>query len=528
LYDLILSGGTIVDGTGAPRYAADIGIIDATIAAVGDLGDQRARRRIDASGLIVSPGFIDVHSHSDLYLLVNPRAESKIHQGVTTEVIGNCGMSPYPVEPDGVKPLRSAMAYLDTQVDWAWRSAAEYFEALAGRDPSVNVASLTGHIALRSHTLGFENRKPTRRELDRMCDELGACLEQGAAGLSFGLIYTPSCFADADEMAALAEVVARYGGLCAVHMRNEGDGLIESVREVLDVAERSGVRLEISHLKAAYQPNWGKVPQVLELIEQARDRGVDVAFDSYPYTAGSSHLSSCLPIWAQEGGHWAILRRLRDPEVRNRLRGEYGPHVQQHAQSLIICDAATKAGQALVGKSLGQIAEERGVEPLDAMLDVIIEEDNNAGVIMHSMCEEDVQAALKHPVGSIGSDGLACAPYSPLSHGLPHPRSYGTFPRVLGRYRREQGLLSLEKAVRKMTSLPASRVGLAKRGRIAEGQVADLVVFSDERISDIATFDQPHRYPTGVEYVLVGGRVVIDHDEHTGASRGQLLRGRSS
>lgn len=528
MYDIILSGGTIVDGTGAPRYVADIGVTDATIADIGDLGDRRARRRIDASGLVVAPGFIDIHSHSDLYLLVNPRAESKIHQGVTTEVIGNCGMSPYPVEPDGIKALRSAMAYLDTQVDWSWRSAAEYFETLVGRNPSVNIVSLTGHIALRSHTIGFANRKPSRWQLDRMCEELRACLERGAAGLSFGLIYTPSCFADAEELTALARVVALYDGLCAVHMRDEGDGLIESVREVLGVAEQSGARFEISHLKAAYQPNWGKVPQVLELIEQARDKGIDVAFDCYPYTAGNSHLSSCLPIWAQEGGHWAILRRLRDPEVRNRLRQEYGPHMQRHAQSLVICDAATKAGQALVGKSLGQIAEQRGVEPLDAMLDVIIEEDNSVGVIMHSMCEKDVESALRHPMGSIGSDGLALAPYGPLSRGLPHPRSWGTFPRVLGRYRRERELLSLEEAVRKMTSLPASQVGLANRGRIAEGMAADLVVFADERIDDIATFDQPHRYPTGIEYVLVGGRVVIDHGEHTGAGPGQLLGERSS
>lgn len=523
MHDLIISGGTIVDGTGADAYAADIGVRGDRIVAVGDLGGQQAREYTDASGLIVAPGFIDIHAHSDLCLLENPRAESKIRQGVTTEVIGHCGMSPYPVKPEGVADLRSAMAYIDVGIDWSWRSAAEYFEVLSGRGLSVNVVSLTGHIALRAHTLGFEGRQATPDELRRMCDDLSDCLEQGSAGLSYGLIYTPSCFADTEEMTALAKVVAEHDGLCTVHMRNENDALLESIREMLEVAERSGVRLEIVHLKATFEPNWGMVPRALRLIEDAVDRGLDVAFDVYPYIAGSSHLSSCLPIWAQEGGHRAIIRRISDDESRARLRAEYGPHLERHGRSLVICDAATEDGQALVGKSLHQIAEERGVHPLDAMLDVIIQEGNNVGVIGYAMCEDDVEAALSHPLGAIGSDGLSLAPYGPLAGGLPHPRSYGTFPRVLGRYRRERGLFSLQEAVRKMTSLPASRAGLADRGRIAAGMAADVVVFSDAEVADVATFEDPHRYPAGIEYVLVAGEVVIDRGEHTGASPGRVL-----
>jgi N-acyl-D-amino-acid deacylase len=524
LYDLIIYGGTIIDGTGASRRAGEVGVSGGRIASIGDLTGAETARRLDASGLIVAPGFIDIHSHSDLYLLVNPRAESKVRQGVTTELVGQCGMSPYPVQPEGVGDLRSAMAYIDAEFDWTWRTAAEYFEVLEARRPSVNVASLTGHIALRSHVMGFEGRPATPDELARMGDQLRACLEQGSVGLSYGLIYTPSCFADAEEMTALARVVAQYDGLCTVHMRNENEMLLQSIREMLDVAERSGVRLQILHLKSTYEPNWGRVPQALEMIEKAAERGLDVAFDVYPYTAGSSHLSSCLPIWAQEGGHEAILRRLRTPDARRRLLREYGPHLERYGRNLVICDAVTDEGRAVVGKSLSDIAQERDVHPLAAMLDLIIHEGNNVGVIGYSMCEADVEAALSHPLACVGSDGLAFAPYGPLAGGLPHPRSYGTFPRVLSRYSRERGLFTLEDAVRKMTSLPASRIGLRDRGRISEGHVADLVIFSETEVADLATFEDPHRYPAGIEHVLVAGEPVVEHGEHTGAGPGRVLR----
>lgn len=518
-FDLIVDGGRVCDGTGLQLFEADVGVRGGRVAAIADLRDSRAARRVDARGRVVAPGFIDVHSHSDESVLVNPRLESTLRQGVTTVVAGNCGMSSAPAIGLGAEELERRLRRFE--LERTWTSFGEYLGAIEHGGAALNFCSFVGHGRLRQCVMGADRRPPSAGELAAMKALLRASLEEGAIGLSTGLIYPPSSFADIDELAALGEVVASADGLYASHIRNEGSRLLEAVDEAIAVGRRTGCRVEISHHKAAGQRNWGKVDRSLAMIAQARAAAVDVAADQYPYTASATGLRVIIPEWAHEGGTAALVARLREPETRRRIR-EHETETERRWDAIVV--ARARHHPELAGRSIADVASARGVDPLDAACDLLVAEDGLVDIVIHSMREEDVQTVMRAAFVCIGSDSSAAAPYGPLGEGKPHPRTYGCFPRVLGRYVRELGLLTLEEAVRKMTSLTASRVKLHDRGRIAEGCWADLVVLDPETVADAATFEEPHRYAVGIDAVIVNGHVQLEAGEVDPVFAGKVLR----
>ncbi len=529
MFDTKLEGATVVDGAGAPGFRADVGITGEVIAAVGDLSREPAGTTLRASGLTLAPGFIDMHSHSDWRLWANRRAESKIRQGVTTEVVGNCGFSPAPVNPDFLEELRGFALYLPPGMDFSWRSMEEYLRRFDQDGCALNVIQLVGHGTLRIAAMGFARRAPTPKELETMKGLLAESLEGGAWGLSTGLIYAPGSFAATDEIVELAKVAGRHRGFYASHVRGEGANLLNAISEAIRIGREGQLPIQVSHLKAAGRRHWGKTAEALALIDSARAEGLDVTADVYPYTAGSTTLRALLPDWAQEGGIDAILARLRDPDTRARIAAEIeeGPGggegfaVNVGWEGITIAYAPSRT--EVQGQRLSEIARARGVSPVEAALELIEIERGRAYMILFMMDEADLQRVLVHPQVMIGSDGSALATHGELGQGKPHPRSYGTFPRVLARYWRDERLLSLEQAVHKMTGLPAKKLGLKDRGVVRVGARADLVVFNGKTVTDLATYEEPHRYAAGVEYVLVNGRLVIKGGEHTGSLPGRLL-----
>lgn len=536
-FDVILQNGEIYDGTGRPSVKADIGLKKGKIAAIDKLETAEAALKLDCTGCAICPGFIDIHSHSDLTLLQNPRAESKIHMGVTCEAIGQCGLGVFPIRPGTEEQLRAVCSFLEAKVPYQWHSAAEYFHALACACPAVNVAPLVGHSALRAYVVGFANRPATTEEIAHMRELLQECLEQGAIGLSMGLAYPLGRFASCEEILGLFQEAGRHNTLVSVHLRDEGIHGIKALEEIIALAQKAqtkgAFKLQIAHLKCSGKQSWGNMPQLLETIEKARDGGLDIAFDVYPYTAGSRHLSGSLPAWMHDGGPEAFLRRLRDPLCRKQLQEEYvaAQHNPQKANpfelnfsDILITDVRSAKNRWAVGLRLDEIARRRQQEPLEAALDLLAEEEGHVNACFFSMCEEDMRLALSHPLGCVATDGLAFAPYGPLSQGRPHPRSYGTYPRLLGKYVREEKLLSLSEAIRKCTAWPASRIGFYNRGQLQEGMWADIVVFDPERIIDTATYTNPHQYPQGLLYVFVNGILTVQGREHTGAAAGRILQ----
>ncbi len=497
MLDLKIEGATVIDGTGAAGARADVGIRDDAIAAVGDLSRETAGSTLRAAGRVVAPGFIDMHSHSDWRLWENRRAESKIRQGVTTEVVGNCGFSPAPVSTEFLDDLRGFALYVPKGMDFAWRSVGDYLRAFDREGTALNVAQLVGHGTLRVAAMGFARRAPDEKDLGQMRRLLGDALEDGAWGLSTGLIYAPGSYAT-------------------------------TVREAIRIGREGELSVQVSHVKAAGRPNWGKVADALALIDAARAEGLDVMGDVYPYTASSTTVRTLLPDWALEGGIGPMLKRLADPAARERIRGELEAPVTGQSlldrvgwENVMISFCARRKDAE--GKRLSEIGAARGMSPLDAALELIADEAGKAYMILFQLDEKDLRRVLAHPAIMIGSDGSSLAPYGALAAGKPHPRSYGTFPRVLGEYAREQRVLGLAEAIHKMTGLPARRLGLRDRGVVRAGAKADLVVFDPKRVADQATYEEPHRYPVGIEHVLVNGRLVIKDGEHTGSLPGKLL-----
>ena len=528
MLDLKIEGGLVIDGTGAAGARSDIGTRDELIVAVGNVDREPAGNRLQASGKVVAPGFIDMHSHSDWRLWANRRAESKIRQGVTTEVVGNCGFSPAPATTEFLDDLRGFALYLPRGMDFRWRSVGEYLRALDGDGTAVNLIQLVGHGTLRVATMGFARREPTGAELTRMQALLAQAIDDGAWGLSTGLIYAPGSYATTEEIVRVAQAAARRRGFYASHIRGEGATVLPAVEEAIRVGREAELPVQVSHLKAAGRPNWGKVAAALALIDAARAEGIDVMADVYPYTASSTTLRSLLPDWALEGGVSAMVARLGDPNVRERIRRELDAPVTGQSlldrigwENILIAYAPNRKDAE--GKRLSELGAARGLDPLEAALDVIADGEGKAYMILFQLDEADLRRALAHPYVMIGSDGSALAPYGELAAGKPHPRSYGTFPRVLGEYAREQRVLSLPQAVHKMTGLPARRLGLTDRGVIRVGARADLVVFDPRRVGDVATYEDPHRYSTGIENVIVNGRFVIKNGDHTGSLPGRVL-----
>lgn len=514
--DLVLRNAEILDGTGGPPFHGDIAIRGDRIVAFGKIDAPDAARVIDVAGLHISSGFIDMHSHSDASILACPTADSRVRQGITTECTGNCGSSAAPralLRGDGAE---------------SGQSLREYSETLENVGISVNHALLIGQGSLRANQIGLVDRPMTDAERRGAAQELKRSMRAGAFGLSTGLEYAPGRFTPAEEIHELARIVKRQGGLYASHIRNEEAKLIPAIEEAIEVGRATGVRVQISHLKAAGKPNWPQMEQAIALIEAARAEGIDVMADAYPYTAYSTGLSIFLPDWALDGGAAAMRTRLQSNTDRARLREEVHPRVMSDPGDydlVVISSVAPQGDPSCVGKNLREIAVLREIEPAEAVLTLLEENHGEVSFVGHGMSEENVARALAHPLVMIGSDGAAMMPPTPgQAVTQPHPRSYGTYPRVLGDYVRERGLLDLPTAIRKMTSLPAERLGLRDRGRIAAGMKADLVVFDTKTVGERSTFSAPHQYPTGIEYVFVNGVAVVEKGEHTAARPGRVLR----
>ena len=539
MFDIIIRNGKIVDGSGRKAFGADVGIIDGRIAEISPGLAADAQEVFDADGCVVSPGFIDMHSHSDFTLLVHPEAESKIRQGVTTELDGNCGGSPAPVPDAHFDDFMQYMTGLGgfyqkalAPRDWKWKTLAQFYEELEDHGVAVNLAPLVGHSTLRSAVMGYQSGPPSPDQLKQLKYLLEKELDLGAFGLSTGLIYHPGAFADRQELTELAKVVRSYDGIYTTHMRSEGKYLIEAIDEAVYVAEKSGASVEISHMKCEVPANWGKAQDALRLIDRCRENGNRIDFDQYPYRAYQCGLLEIFPTWAKENGAERMIAVLRDTEQRRRVVKDMTqpPYAWDNPMDGLGWDQIRINGfnrennLELEGLTVDRIGEQLSMPPLEALFRVFEDEQGGLGMIVFSMDEDEVIRIMQHPLGMFGSDGCAVAPYGLTSARKVHPRFYGTYPRILGRYVREKKILSLEQAVYKMTGLPARKLALNDRGLIAKGRHADIVIFDENEISDTSTFENPHQYPKGISHVLVNGQPVIVRGEHTGRLPGKVLK----
>ncbi len=523
--DLVLRRATVYDGTGTPGFEADVAVTGDRITAIGRIAEAGAEE-IDLAGMALAPGFIDIHSHADLSLLVNPQAESRVRQGVTLEVVGQDGSSVGPWSEAGFQATKER--YRDSyDVDIDFRDLGGFLDRLYRTPATVNLATMVGHGTVRGLVVGSEDRPATEAELSRMRGLVRTALEQGAVGFSSGLEYTPGSFGDTAELVELARALSGTGYPYASHMRNEDDRLLAAIEETIHVGRMAEVPVQVSHLKAQGERNYWKAEAALTVIEEARAAGVDVHFDRYPYVAYSTGLSSLFPTWARAGGTAAFLRRLSDPSEL--------PAIERFSREKIallgswdavqITSTRTDANAYARGRRLGELAIERSEEPFAMAVRLITEENNSVGMIGFGMSEENTAKILAHPLGMLCSDGGNYAPYGPLSTSSPHPRAYGSFPRLIGHYVRDVRALSLELAVQKVTSMPATKLRLEGRGVIRAGAFADLVAFDPTTVADGATFGAPHRYPVGIPLVVVNGQITIREGEQTGARAGRAVRG---
>jgi N-acyl-D-amino-acid deacylase len=530
-FDVVIANGHVIDGTGAPWYRADIGIRAGRIVSIGELAEAPAARRIDAGGKVVAPGFIDMLGQSELTILVDPRVPSKIFQGITTEVTGE-GESAAPLTGHARAEAQATLDHYHLQADWS--TLAGYFARLERQGIGINLASYVGATTVREVVLGGDNRPPSAPELERMRELVRAAMRDGAVGLSTSLQYAPAPYASTEELIALAGEAARFGGIYATHMRSESDGIAAALEETFRIGREAQIPVEIWHLKAAGKSNWGHMPDIVHRIEAARASGVDVAADTYAYPAWFNDMSAFVPPWAHEGGQGRLVARLKDTVSRARIRKEMETPSDawdnewseiQGPEDILIGVVRNPALLPLQGKRLSEIAATRGTEPIEALLDILVEDSGLTECAVFGMHEDDVALALVQPWVSVDNDSSGTAPEGLLSLEHPHPRAYGTFPRVLRKYVREEHRLRLEEAIRKFTSLPAGRMRFSDRGVIKRGQWADLVVFDPETITDHATFDVPNQLSTGMQWVLVNGVAVIADGKATGARPGKVLRG---
>jgi N-acyl-D-aspartate/D-glutamate deacylase len=529
LYDLLIRHGQIVDGTGNPWYYGDLAVRDGRIVAVGRVPAAPARRTIDAKGLVVAPGFIDMHSHSDWLLLEDGDAQSKVRQGVTTEVVGE-GQSAGPYQGK-LRPHRAMVGGKPVR----WARLGDYFDTLNRAGISVNVVSYVGLDNVWQSVMGISFARPTPQQMEQMKNLVDEALRDGAFGLSSMLAMPPGSLATTDDIVELAKVVHRHGGIYSSHIRNEGTGVFDAVKEAIAIGERAGVPVDIIHIKIADQKYWGRMNEVVRLIEDARKRGVNTQANIYPYTRGNNDLASIIPPWAHEGGTVRMLARLKDAKERARMKKDIQggiPGWYDHYTAvggdwarMLISGKCVYEGltmdRVLAMRTRGK---HPAPDPLDELFDLLIEQGGSVPTVYAHHTEKDMTLALRRPWCSIGSDGSALAVSGPLRRGNPHPRNFGTFPRVLGVYVRRTGLLRLEDAVRKMTSLSAAKLGLQDRGLLRPGNWADVTLFDPERVIDRATYEEPFRYNEGIEYVIVNGKVVLDRGKHTGARPGRALR----
>ena len=531
-YDLLIRNGTIVDGSGAPGFKADLAVKGDRVVRIGDLSGATATRMIDAAGLVVAPGFIDLLGQSETYLLIDPRAMSKVMQGVTTEITGE-GESIAPINERQIKEQEGFLRRFNLSIDW--RTLDEYFKRLEKQRSGVNVGTFVGATQVREYVIGYEDREPSKAELEQMKKLVARAMRDGALGLSSSLQYVPARFAKTSELIELAKVARQYGGIYATHQRSEANTIDASLDEVFEIARKAGIRVEIWHLKTAYKKNWGRMPHVLERIKQARASSIDVNADIYPYIAGSTSLSASLPPWALEGGTEKMLSRLRDPATRQRLKKEISEESNSWENiylgsggpdGVLVSSVVNRELEPLQGKRISEIAILEKKDPLDALFDFILADEGQTGAIYFMMSEADMRAAMQSPFVTFCTDSGARATDGPLAGSKSHPRGWGTYPRILGKYVREEKLLSLETAIHKMTGGPAARVNLRERGLLREGMFADVTIFNPATVIDRATFESPNQYPVGIDYVLVNGQLSVDKGQRTPALAGRVLRGR--
>jgi N-acyl-D-amino-acid deacylase len=533
LNTVLIHNGRIIDGTGNPWYKADILVENGRIRKIAPQLDEDVATSIDATNKVISPGFIDAHAHSDIYLLVNPQGESMIHQGVTTQVCGNCGSSLAPLNDVNRDLIKTRYGPLADEITWDWNSFHDFLNKLENQGTSINFVSFVGNATVRTAVMGMEYRAPTILELNEMKMLVNAAMKEGAFGLSTGLYYSPSGFADTQEVIELCHVISPYGGIYHSHIRGESAMVVDSVQEAITIGEEANVPVEIAHHKAYGKAYWPLIDQTLILMEQARERGVDVTCNVYPYLFGQTGLSAMIPYWAHAGGRLALIQRLRNPETRDKLKRDmrhgllgWESHVKATGWETIIV-ARCPVHEEYEGRSIAQIAVNAERDPYEVALDLMLEGLEGKGrtsIRIFGQGAEDRRKVLKSPLSTIGSDGYALAPYGILGKGFYHPRMYGCFPRLFRKYVREDGLLRLEEAVRKTTSSVAQKLGIHDRGLLREGMWADIVIFDPNRIADKATETEPYLYPEGIDYVIVNGEVTVQKGEHTTALAGHVLR----
>jgi N-acyl-D-amino-acid deacylase len=519
----------IVDGSGNPWYEGDIGIADGQIRAVGRIGKVAADTVIDGTDLVAAPGFIDIHTHSDIPLLVDGEGNAHIRQGVTTNIIGNCGGSAAPLTDATAEMMKAQTTDTGEGFEWNWRSMADYLAKLERQGTSINVVPLVGQGTIRGAVMGYADRPPTSNEMDEMKALVDRAMADGAFGLSSGLIYVPGSYAATDEVAELAKVAASHGGIYASHIRGENDTLLDAVAEAIDIGRRAGLPVEIAHFKAMGRHMWGKSVDSLRLVDEARAAGVDVTCDQYPYNASATGLGAYLPAWAHVGGQQALQARLRESETRARIKndilngtdGWVSLHKGVGWENTMVVRCSDSA---LEGLTVTEIAKLRNIDDFDAAFDLLMENVGRVSVVYFTIGDEDIARIMRHPAVMVGSDSSAISATGPLASGKPHPRSFGTFVRVLGHYVRDQNVITLSEAIRKMTSLPAQRMGLLDRGLLRPGMKADVALFDPARVRDNSTYTQPQQYPTGVEHVIVNGQVSVFGGQHLGVRAGMVLR----
>lgn len=530
-YDVLIKGGTVYDGLGQEPIVGDVAILADTIAAIGDLSANTAELVVDATGLAVAPGFINMLSWAPSSLIEDGRSQSDIRQGVTLEVFGE-GWSFGPLNEQ--MKQEEAEQQGDIKYDIEWTTLGEYLEYMEARGVSPNIASFVGATTVRIHELGYEDRAPTAEELERMQQLVRQAMEEGALGVGSSLIYAPAFYADTQELIALSEVAAEYDGLYISHMRSEGNRLLESVDELMTIAREAGIRAQIYHLKAAGKDNWDKLEQVFDRVEAVRAEGLEITADMYPYPAGATGLDAAMPPWVQEGGYDDWAERLKDPATRQRVAREMATPTDEwenlylasgSAEQVLLVGFKNEDLKPLTGKSLAEVARMRGKSPEETAMDLVIEDGSRVGTVYFVMSEDNVRKKIQKPWISFDSDASSLAPEGVFLKSNPHPRAYGTFARILGKYVREEQLIPLQEAVRRLTSFPAETLRILDRGRLAEGYFADIAIFDADTIIDHATFENPHQYATGMVHVFVNGQQVLKDGEHTGALPGRVVRG---
>ena len=529
--DILIKNATVVDGSGAPRYEADVAVEGNRIVAIGPLPDARAELVVDAAGLVVSPGFIDMHSHADLTLPFGPTAPSLVHQGITTAVVGMCGLSAAPLLDETRAQVTATMDAWVAQmgpklpIPWSeWSSFGEFLEYLRRTGISMNIVPLVGQGMVRSAVMGFADGAASPAQVAAMQKLVARAMDEGAFGISTGLIYPPGSYASTAELIEVTRPVGERGGYYFSHIRGEGETLLEAVSEAVRIGREAGAAVEVGHFKATGRANWDKLPQAIAILERARAEGLDVTADTYTYTAGSTTVLSLLPEWAQEGGRDATLQRLSDSATRRAMSDSMrtgGGHGDVDWADIMIGSCAARPEYQ--GHTVAPLAEELGRSAHDVVFDVLLESELEASMFTFQISPDNVKVKLRHPAIMIGTDSFGFAATGPMHQGVPHPRNYGVYPRLLGRYVREERVLSLEEAVWKSTGFPAQKLRLSDRGLVKSGYQADLVIFDPDTIVDRATFQDPHQYPAGIAYVIVGGEVVVHDNVHTGARPGNVL-----